>query len=113
MEVLKMEDRIFEMEIKENKNSREFDLSLLEELKTLVNIPVNKFDTMVRQIMKKKSSCKLWFDNKTVEEWNGKEYQEVNYRCCPSSHKARYFFCLVLDRKEDGITVTDGFLRAV
>ena len=60
---------------------------------------------MVRQIMKKKSSCKLWFDNKTVKEWNGKDYQEVNYRCCPSSHKARYFFCLVLDRKEKGINL--------
>ena len=112
-EVVKIEDRIFEMEIKADKNSKEFDLSLLEELKSLVNIPVNKFDTMVRQIMKKKSSCKLWFDNKPVKEWNGKEYQEVNYRCCPSSHKARYFFCLMLDRREDGITVTDGFLRAV
>ena len=80
-----MEDRIFEMDIKTNvnKNSREFDLVLLEELKTLVNIPTEKFDTVVKKIMKKKSSCKLWWDNKTVNEWNGKEYQEVNYRCCP------------------------------
>ena len=46
-----MEDRIFEMEIKVDKNSKEFDLSVLEELKSLVNIPVNKFDTMVRQII--------------------------------------------------------------
>ena len=110
-----MEDKIFEMDIKTNvnKNSREFDLVLLEELKTLVNIPTEKFDTVVKKIMKKKSSCKLWWDNKTVNEWNGKEYQEVNYRCCPSSHKANYFFCLILDRNENGITVLDGFLRAV
>ncbi len=108
-----MEDRIFEMEIKVDKNSREFDLALLEELKTLANIPVNKFDTVVKKIMRKKSSCKLWWDNKTVNEWNGKEYLKVNYRCCPSSHKANYFFCLMLDRNENGITVLDGFLRAV
>ena len=108
-----MENTIFDMEIKVDKNSREFDLSLLEELKTLSNIPVNKFDTVVKKIMKKKSSCKLWYDNKTVSEWDGKEYQEVNYRCCPSSHKAKYFFCLMLDRNENGITVLDGFLRAV
>lgn len=108
-----MEDIIFEMEIKADKNSREFDLSLLEELKTLSNIPLNKFDAVVKKIMKKKSSCKLWRDNKTVNEWNGKEYQEVNYRCCPSSRKARYFFCLMLDISNDRVTVIDGFLRAV
>lgn len=110
-----MEDKIFDMDIMANvnKNSRKFDLALLEELKTLNNIPAEKFDTVVKKIMKKKSSCKLWWDNKTVNEWNGKEYQEVNYRCCPSSHNTNFFFCLMLDRNENGITVLDGFLRAV
>lgn len=108
-----MEYKIFEIETKADKNSKDFDLVLLEELKSLSNIPLNEFDTTVKKIMRKKSSCKLWWDNKTVNEWNGKEYQEVNYRCCPSSHKANYFFCLILDRNKNGITVLDGFLRAV
>lgn len=108
-----MEDRIFEMELPVDKNSREFDLALLQELKTLKDIPINKFDTLMKKIMKKKSSCKLWWDNKPVKEWDGKEYRDTNYRCCPSSHKARYYFCLMLDRKETGISVLDGFLSAV
>lgn len=108
-----MEDRIFEMKLSIDKNSREFDLTLLEEIKKLSNIPVNKFDLVMKKIMKRKSSCKLWWDNKEVKEWDGKQDRICNYRCCPESHKARYFFCLVLDRKESGITVTDGFLKAV
>lgn len=108
-----MEDRIFEMKLSIDKNSREFDLRLLEEIKKLSNIPVNKFDSVMKKIMKRKSSCKLWWDNKEVKEWDGKQDRICNFRCCPESHKARYFFCLVLDRKESGITVVDGFLRAV
>lgn len=96
-----------------NKNSTEFDLLILDELKALSNVPVEEFDIIVQTIMKKKSKCKLWWDNKPVKEWNGKEYQEANYRCCPSSHKANHIFCLMLDRKETGITVLDGFLTAV
>lgn len=56
------EDTIFDMEISIDKNSKEFDLSLLEELKQLKDIPVNKFDSLVRKIMRKKSSYKLWID---------------------------------------------------
>lgn len=52
-------------------------------------------------------------DNKPVDLWDGKEYHRVNYRCCPSSHKARYIFGLVLDRDKDSIVVKDGFLEAV
>lgn len=107
------EDTIFDMEIPIDKNSKEFDLSLLEELKQLKDIPVNKFDFLVRKIMRKKSSCKLWFDNKTVtERWDGKEMRETNYRCCPTSRKAYSCFCLMLDRRAEGITVLDGFLSA-
>lgn len=68
-----MEDVIFEMNMKVDKNSWEFDLGLLEELKALKNIPVNKFNTVVRNIMKKKSSCKLWFNDNTVDKWDGKK----------------------------------------
>lgn len=107
------EDTIFYMEIPIDKNSKEFDLSLLEELKQLKGIPVNKFDSLVRKIMRKKSSCKLWIDNKTVtERWDGKEDRRTNYRCCPTSRKAYSCFCLMLDRRTEGITVTDGFLSA-
>lgn len=107
------EDTIFDMEIPIDKNSKEFDLSLLEELKQLKDIPVNKFDSLVRKIMRKKSSCKLWIDNKAVtERWNGKEDRKTNYRCCPTSQKAYSCFCLMLDRRAEGITVLDGFLSA-
>ena len=110
-----MEDKLFDisLSVQVDKNSREFDLALLEEIKQLSDIPTQKFDALMKKIMRKKSSCKLWWDNKTVQEWTGTEYRTCNYRCCPSSHKANYFFCLVLDRKETGITVLDGFLRAV
>lgn len=108
-----MEDRIFEMELPVDKNSKEFDLALLEEIKQLSNIPVKRFDSLMKKIMKRKSSCELWWSNKEVSEWDGKQKRDCNYRCCPSSHKARHFFCLVLDRKEDGITVVDGFLTAL
>lgn len=108
-----MEDRIFEMSLQVDKNSREFDLALLEEIKKLSDIPANKFDSLMKKIMRRKSSCKLWCDDKEVYEWDGIEERKVNYRCCPSSHKARSLFCLILDRKETGITVLDGFLRAV
>lgn len=112
-----MEDRLFEMplKVKVNKNSKEFDLALLEEIKALSNIPTAKFDTIIRKIMKKKSSCKLWFTNTPSTEWDydRKSYRECNYRCCPSSHKAGSYFCLILDRKESGITVLDGFLSSI
>ena len=110
-----MEENIFEttLPLYVDKNSKEFDLALLEEIKQLSDIPVNKFDALIKKIMRKKSSCKLWWDNKPVDLWDGKEYHRVNYRCCPSSHKARYIFGLVLDRGEDIVIVKDGFLEAV
>lgn len=107
-----MEDRIFEMELTVDKNSREFDLQLLKSMigKTF---KTEKFETEMKKIFRKKSSCKLWWDNKSVDLWDGKEYHKVNYRCCPSSHKARNIFGLVLDRNEDYIVIKDGFLGAV
>lgn len=108
-----MEDTIFDMELTIDKNSTEFDLNLLEEIKKLSNIPVSKFDTVIRKIMKQKSSCKLWIAHKETTRWNGKEWRECNYQCAPSSHKARNYFCLVLDRHKNNITVVDGFLSAV
>lgn len=108
-----MEDIIFESIPTADKNSREYDIALLEEIKKLSNIPVKKFDTIIRQIMRKKSSYKLWFTNNPSREWDGKTYRDCNYRCCPSSHKARYYFCLVLERNKTGINVIDGFLSAI
>lgn len=108
-----MDDRIFENPIIVNRNSHEFDLALLERIKQLKNIPAVKFDTIIRKIMREKSSCKLWFTNNPSKEWDGKRYRDCNYRCCPSSHKAGNYFCLILERTEKGITVKDGFLTAV
>ena len=107
-----MEDRIFEMKLPVNKNSKEFDLELLKNIigKTF---KTEKFEAEMRKIFRKKSSCKLWWDNKPVDLWDGKEYHKVNYRCCPSSHKARYIFGLVIERNEDYTVVKDGFLEAV
>ena len=109
-----MTDRLFEISFKADKSSREFDLALLEEIKSLRNIPAKNFDLAIRKIMRKKSTCKLWFTNNVSREWDGKNYRNCNYRCCPSSHNARHYFCLMLDRTDSGlITVKDGFLVAV
>lgn len=107
-----MEDILFDIKPIVDKNSWEFDKQLLKSIIGL-SIPTKKFDTEMKRIMKKKSSCKLWWDNKETTIWDGKEYHEVNYRCCPSSHKARCYFCLVLDRTEDFITIKNGFLSAI
>lgn len=45
-----MEDKIFEMKLSIDKNSREFDLTLLEKIKKLSNIPVNKFDSVMKKL---------------------------------------------------------------
>lgn len=107
-----MKDRIFEMEFPVDKSSKEFDLKLLNSMigKTF---KTKEFETEIKKIFRKKSSRKLWWDNKPVDLWDGKEYHKVNYRCCPSSHKARYIFGLVLERNEDCIVIKDGFLEAV
>lgn len=107
-----MEDKLFEMELPMNKNSKEFDLQLLQSMigKT---IQTEKFETEMRKIFKKKSSCKLWWSNMPTELWDGKEYHHVNYRCCPASHRARFIFGLCLKRTEDYITIQDGFLEAL
>lgn len=78
-----MEDRIFEIELPVDKNSREFDLKLLNNIigKTF---KIEEFEAEIKKIFKEKSSCKLWWDNKPVNLWDGKEYHVVNYRCCPS-----------------------------
>lgn len=107
-----MEDRLFEIEPIIDKNTKKFDEELLKSMIGL-RIPTNKFKTEMRKIMRKKSSCKLWWSNKPTKIWDGKECHEVNYRCCPSSHKARSYFCLVLDRTEDFITIQNGFLEAI
>lgn len=107
-----MEDRIFEIELPVDKNSREFDLKLLNNIigKTF---KTEEFEAEIKKIFKEKSNCKLWWDNKPVNLWDGKEYHVVNYRCCPSSHRARYIFGFILERNEEYIIVKDGFLEAI
>lgn len=46
-----MEDILFDLPLNIDKNSREFDLELLEEIRMLSNIPANKFDSIMRKIM--------------------------------------------------------------
>ena len=97
-----------------DKNSRKYDEALMKELIGL-SIPINRFETELRKWFKYKSSSKLWWDNKPTKIWDGKEYHEVNYRCCPSSRKATRYFCFVLNTtKHDGyITIEKGYFEAI
>ena len=98
-----------------NRNSQEFDRILLEQMKALKNVPVKKFETEIRKILRQKSTCKMWWTNMESREWDAQkgEYRFTNFRCCPTARNAGNYFCLVLDRKETGIDVADGFLTAV
>lgn len=107
-----MEDNLMTMPTIIDKNSKEYDLSLLNEMIGM-EIPINKFETEMKRIMRKKSSCKLWWDNKLVKIWDGTNYHEVNYRCCPSSHRARHIFGLVLEYGNESIKIKEGFLEAL
>ena len=107
-----MEDRIMECDLKVDKNSLEYDNALLKKLVGL-SIPTKDFDKTMKRIFRQKSSCELWWDNKQLKLWDGKEYHEVNYRCCPSSHKARHMFGLWLNRGSDYIVIEDGWLEAL
>ena len=80
-----------------------------------LSIPINRFETELRKWFKYKSSAKLWWDNKPTKIWDGKEYHEVNYRCCPSSRKAERYFCFVLDTtKHNGyVTIEKGYFEAI
>lgn len=53
------EDKIFDLPLNVDKNLREYDIELLKEIKKLSNVPLEKFDSVMRKIMRKKSSCKL------------------------------------------------------
>lgn len=107
-----MKDRIFEMEFPVDKSSKEFDLKLLNSMigKTF---KTEKFETEIKKIFRKKSSRKLWWSNGLVNLWDGEEYHKVNYRCCPSSHNAKYIFGFMLDRNEEYIIIKNGFLEAL
>lgn len=102
----------FDMPHKINKNNLEFDRKILSELVGM-EIPTKKFESVMRKIMRQKSSCSLWWSNHPMRIWDGKEYHDVDYRCCPSSHKARNLFCLVLERTEETIKIMEGYLEAV
>ena len=97
-----------------DKNSIKYDEALMNELIGL-SIPINKFETVLRKWFKYKSSAKLWLDNKPAKIWDGKEYHEVNYRCCPSTKKTERYFCFVLNTtKHDGyVTIENGYFEAI
>lgn len=99
---------------KTDKNSLAYDQALLNSIigKTF---PVEDFEKEMRKVFRKKSREKLWWSNMPTRIWDGKNYHEVNYRCCPESHNARNLFCLVLDREaEPGkILVREGYLESL
>lgn len=107
-----MGDIEIKVNLKADKNSKEFDEMILQSL-IGKSFAIENFEEELKKVFKKKSSSKLWWDNKPVDLWDGKEYHKVNYRCCPSSHKARYIFGLVLDRSEKVVTIKNGFLEAI
>jgi hypothetical protein len=98
------------MESYQTRTTDEFDLRILGELKGLQMVPVADFDAKVAAILKKKSPKKLWWSNLQVEMRDGESLRECNYRCVPESDNAHNYFCLILDRKSTGISVTDGWL---
>lgn len=59
-----------------NKNSKEFDQELLNSL-IGKKIPISSFEDELQKIFKKKSSRKLWWDNKPTKIWDGKEYHNL------------------------------------
>ena len=107
-------DNLMGSPISLDKNSYEFDKLLLSTLIGRI-IPVKDFEKEMRKIFRQKSSCKLWWDNKVMDDfWSDMQYHKVNYRCCPSSHKARNIFGLYLKHGNDGnIIIKDGWLQAV
>lgn len=107
-------DNLMDMPVKVDKNSYQFDKWLLSTLIGKV-IPIQDFEKEMKKIFRKKSSCKLWWDNKLINDfWSDMQYHTVNYRCCPSSHKARYIFGLYLEYENDGnISIKAGWLQAV
>lgn len=107
-----MGDTEFKVNLKVDKSSKEFDKMILQNL-IGKSFATENFEEELEKVFKKKSNSKLWWDNKLVDLWDGKEYHKVNYRCCPSSHKTRYIFGLVLDRSEKAITIKNGFLEAI
>lgn len=95
-----------------NKNSKEFDQELLNSL-VGKKIPISSFEDELQKIFKKKSSRKLWWDNKPTKIWDGKEYHEVNFRCCPEASNTRYLFCMMLEHRDGYVEITEGYLEAL
>ena len=95
------------------KNSKEYDKRLLEKMKKLKDVPVEKFDSLVEKILKKKSKKDLWVSYRRGYEWDGIQMRETNYRCCSGVGNVKNVFCLVLNENSENITVEDGFLSEV
>jgi hypothetical protein len=109
---------LFDTTPKIDKYSFEFDLTILEQLKQIKTTP-ELFGDAVKKIMKQKSRAELWVSDAPHNIWvvneerSGGRYQAVNYRCCPTSKKAKFYFCLLLDKSDSEISVIDGWLTSV
>lgn len=106
------EDVLFDYTPKINKNSWEFDKALLDSLIGM-SISIDNFEKEMQKIFRKKTSAKLWWDNKPTEIWDGKEYHKVNYRCCPESHAARHIFGLCLKHENNNVVIKNGWLESL
>lgn len=95
-----------------NKSSKEFDQELLNSL-VGKKISISSFEDELQKIFKRKSSHKLWWDNKPTKIWDGKEYHKVNFRCCPESSNAKHMFCMVLEYRDGYVEITEGCLEAL
>lgn len=110
-----VKEKIMNKSIKEkimNKSSKEFDQELLNSL-IGKKIPISSFEDELQKIFKRKSSHKLWWDNEPTKIWDGKEYHNVNFRCCPESSNTRYMFCMVLEHQDGYVEITEGYLEAL
>ena len=76
--------------------------------------PVENFETEIGNVMKKRSSAKLWWSNMpdTVKDENG-IFHEVNYRCIPESSSCQNMFCFVLEYMDGMVLIKEGYLQKI
>lgn len=94
------------------RNSYGFDEMLLNRLKA-ISCDSKIFLKEVKKIMREKSSSKLWYSFTDKKVWVNGKYENTNFSCCPSSHAAKNYFCLVIEEAGGITTVKDGYLVSV
>ena len=89
---------------------KNIDKEILQEL-VGKKVPVKNFETEIGNIMKKRSSAKLWWSNMpdTVRDESGISHK-VNYRCIPESSSCRNMFCFVLEHMDGIVLIKEGYL---